>query len=155
MRYLSLLPPKRGGGLFFRTLLRAITGAGPLDHRKVSLRDYEIVYIFHPGLEEAGVNEKLDRFQGLLTGSHGGTIAAVDHWGKRQLAYPIEDQTSGYYVVSHFSAPAETLPEFERILKLDDSLLRYLVVINEGDLATTPVPPQPKRDEESEEGEEE
>lgn len=119
------------------------------------MRDYEIVYIFHPSLDEEGVNQKLERFHGLLTGDRGGSVSAVDHWGKRQMAYPIEDQTSGYYVVSHFAAPAEALPEFERILKLDEELLRYLVVINEGDLATTPVPPQPKRDEESEEGEEE
>jgi small subunit ribosomal protein S6 len=116
------------------------------------LRDYEIVYIFHPSLEEAGVNEKLERYHGLLKG---GSVTELDHWGKRPTAYPVEDQTSGYYVVAHFAAPAEALPEFERILKLDEELLRYLVVVNEGDLATTPVPPQPKRDEESEEGEEE
>jgi small subunit ribosomal protein S6 len=105
------------------------------------LRDYEIVYIFHPSLEEGKVNEKIDRFHGVLAGE----VSAVDHWGKRQLAYPIEDQTSGYYVVAHFTAPSETLPEFERILKLDEELLRYLVVVNEGDLATTPIPPQPPR----------
>lgn len=117
------------------------------------MRDYEVVYIFNPSLDEEKVNEKLDRFHGLLTGSHGGEIAAVDHWGKRQLAYSVEDQSSGYYVVAHFAAPSETLPEFERILKLDEELLRYLVVVNEGDLATTPVPPQPKRsDDEDEDG---
>ena len=115
------------------------------------MRDYEIVYIFHPSLEEERVGEKLDRFHGLLTGDNGGSITEVDHWGKRQMAYEVEDQTSGYYVVAHFAAPAEKLPEFERILKLDEELLRYLVVINEGDLATTPVPPQPKRSDDEEE----
>jgi len=119
----------------------------------VTLRDYEIVYIFHPTLEEERVNEKLTRFHGLIAGENGGEIAAVDHWGRRQLAYPIEDQTSGYYVVTHFSTDGALLPEFERILKLDEELLRYLIVVNEGDLATTPVPPAPKRDED-EEGEE-
>jgi small subunit ribosomal protein S6 len=115
------------------------------------LRDYEIVYIFHPSLDEEKVTEKLDRYHGLLTGGAGsGEITAVDHWGKRQLAYPVADQASGYYVVAHFSAPADALPEFERILKLDEELLRYLIVVNEGDLQTTPVPPQPKRDEEEE-----
>jgi small subunit ribosomal protein S6 len=148
-----MLPPKPGAVLF--SCSAHITGPGPHVQRKVTLRDYEIVYIFHPSLDEEGVNQKLERFNGLLTGDRGGSVAAVDHWGRRQLAYPIEDQTSGYYVVSHFSAPAEALPEFERILKLDEELLRYLVVINEGDLATTPVPPEPKRDEESEEGEDE
>ena len=115
------------------------------------MRDYEVVYIFAPALEEPRVTEKLDRFHALLTGSHG-TVAAVDHWGRRQLAYPIADQTSGYYVVAHFSAPADALPEFERALKLDDEVLRYLVVVNEGELATTPVTPvRQVRDEEAEE----
>ena len=122
---------------------------------KVTLRDYEIVYIFHPSLDEGKVTEKLDRFHGLLTGDRGGNVSAVDHWGQRQLAYPINDQTSGYYTVAHFSAPAEALPEFERLLKLDEELMRYLVVVNEGDLQTTPVPPQPKKDESEEEAEEE
>lgn len=122
---------------------------------RVTLRDYEIVYIFHPSLEEEGVAQKLDRFHGLLTGDRGGSVTEVDHWGKRQLAYPVNDQSSGYYVVAHFAAPSEALPEFERILKLDEELLRYLVVVNEGDLVTSPVPPEPKRDEESEEEAEE
>ena len=119
------------------------------------MRDYEIVYIFSPALEEAQVGEKLDRFHGLLTGANGGEITATDHWGRRQLAYAVERQTSGYYVVEHFRAPGEALPEFERALKLDDDVLRYLVVVNEGDLQTTPVPPQPKKDESEEEAEEE
>jgi small subunit ribosomal protein S6 len=115
------------------------------------LRDYEIVYIFAPSLEEAQVNEKLDRYHGLLTGANGGEITATDHWGRRQLAYEVARQTSGYYVVEHFRAPGEALPEFERALKLDDDVLRYLVVVNEGDLPTTPVPPVEKRDDEADE----
>jgi len=119
-------------------------------------REYEVVYIFHPTLEEDRVNEKLARFHGLVAGESGGEVTAVDHWGRRQFAYPIADQTSGYYVVAHFNTSGERLPEFERILKLDEEVLRYLVVVNEAGFATTPVPPQPKRDEEDgEEGEEE
>jgi small subunit ribosomal protein S6 len=124
---------------------------------KVTLRDYEIVYIFHPSVEEDRVNEKLTRFHGLIAGENGGEITAVDHWGRRQLAYAIEDQTSGYYVVTQFTTDGALLPEYERILTLDEELLRYLIVVNEGDLATSPVPPAPKRDEDEEgdEGEEE
>jgi small subunit ribosomal protein S6 len=118
------------------------------------VRDYEIVYIFGPELEEAAVNEKLDRFHGLLTGENGGEITATDHWGKRELAYEVEGQTSGYYVVTHARATATQLPEFERILKLDEELLRYLVVVNEGELSTTPVEARPMRDEDSDEEEE-
>jgi small subunit ribosomal protein S6 len=101
------------------------------------VRDYEAVYIFDSSLDEAKINEKLDRFHGLLTGD-GGQITAVDQWGKRPLAYPIEDRDNGHYVVSQFTTDTTKLPEFERILKLDEDLLRYLVVINEGDLTTSP-----------------
>jgi small subunit ribosomal protein S6 len=119
----------------------------------VTLRDYEIVYIFAPEHEEAAVNERLERFHGLLTGENGGEITATDHWGQRTLSYPIEKKTSGYYVVEHFRAPSEALPEFERALKLDEAVLRYLVVVNEGNLATTPAGPVERR-EDGDEGDE-
>lgn len=96
-------------------------------------RDYEIVYIFDSTLEEAKVNEKLDRFHELLTGGNGkAEITAVDHWGRRELAYPIEKRTNGYYVVAQFTGEGEPLPELERLLKLDEEVLRYLIVLNEG-----------------------
>ncbi len=60
------------------------------------------------------------------------------HWGKRELAYPIDDEKNGYYVVAQFSAPPEVLTGFERTLKLDEDLLRHLVVISEGELPTPP-----------------
>jgi small subunit ribosomal protein S6 len=97
------------------------------------LRDYEVVYIFDSALPEETVNEKLERYHGLLDGSAGAEITAVDHWGKRQLAYPIDKKPNGYYVVTQFRAETDALPEFERILKLDDDLLRYLVVLHEGE----------------------
>lgn len=118
------------------------------------LRDYEAVYIFDSSLEESRINEKIDRYHGLLTGGNGGEITAVDHWGKRQLAYAIEDRDNGYYVVTHFTAAPTVLPEYERILKLDEELLRYLVVINEGELSTTPVMPEPPRSDDDDADEE-
>ena len=129
---------------------------GATDHRKVGLREYEAVYIFNSALEEAAVNEKLDRFHALVAGDQGGEVSAVDHWGRRQLAYAIEDQKNGYYVVTHFTTAAERLPEFERLLKLDEELLRYLVVVNEGGLSTSPAPVSEDRgDGDDEDGEEE
>lgn len=119
------------------------------------MKDYEVVYIFDSSLDEARVNEKLDRFHGLLTGDNGGQVSAVDHWGQRQFAYPIDNRTNGYYVVTHLSAATESLPEFERVLKLDDELLRYLVVINEGHLATTPAFEAPQRSEDDDQDGEE
>lgn len=104
------------------------------------MKEYEAVYIFDSALEESVVNEKLDRYHGLVTSDEAGQVTAVDHWGKRQLAYAIDDHQNGYYVVTHFSTEATRLPEFERALKLDDDLLRYLIVVNEGDLPTSPAP---------------
>ena len=104
------------------------------------MRDYEAVYIFDSALEEEKIGEKIERYHALVAGEGAGEITAVDHWGRRQLAYPIADKENGYYVVAHFNTAAERLPEFERILTLDEELLRYLIVINEGDLSTTPAP---------------
>lgn len=100
------------------------------------MRDYEIVYIFDPALEEAAVDGKLEDHHALVT--EGGEVTAVDHWGARQLAYPIEKKTSGYYVVAQFRADPGVLPELERRLKLDDTLMRYLLVLHEGE-PTAPV----------------
>ncbi len=96
------------------------------------MRLYEVVYILDPALDESAVNSKLEKFHELAT-AQGGEVSAVDHWGTRQLAYPINKQKSGYYVVAHFTAASEALPEFERLLKLDDEVMRYLLVLNEGE----------------------
>lgn len=96
------------------------------------MREYEIVYIFDPVLTEDQVNERLDKYHKHITDG-GGEITAVDHWGKRQLAYPINKKTSGYYVVVQFTAESGILPELERTLKLDDDLVRYLIVLSEGE----------------------
>ncbi|MEX0906900.1 MAG: 30S ribosomal protein S6, partial [Gemmatimonadota bacterium] len=96
------------------------------------MRDYETVYIFDTQIPEENVNEKLGRFHGLLTDA-GAEITAVDHWGRRQLTYPIRKQPAGYFVVAQFRSEASPLPEYERSMKLDEGLLRYLVVLHEGE----------------------
>ena len=96
------------------------------------MRLYEVVYILDAALDESAATAKLEKFHELAT-AHGGEVTAVDHWGARQLAYPINKQSVGYYVVAQFTAVAEALPEFERLLKLDEEVLRYLLVINEGE----------------------
>ena len=96
------------------------------------MRLYEVVYILDPALEEGAVTSKLEKLHDLAT-AHGGEVSAIDHWGTRQLAYPINKLTSGYYVVAHFTAAPEALPEYERLLKLDLEVMRYLIVINEGE----------------------
>jgi small subunit ribosomal protein S6 len=120
------------------------------------VKDYEIVYIFDSALEESAVNEKLDRYHAMIAGDNGGQVTEVDHWGRRHLAYPIEDRENGYYVVVHAATATEKLPEFERLLQLDESLLRYLIVTNEDGLSTSPAPiVEPSDEEEGSDDEEE
>src|SRR5437899_52792 len=108
-------------------------------------RRYETVYIFDPALEEPAINEKLEKFHAQLTRDGKGTVANVAHWGKRTLAYPIKKKDSGAYVVAQFEAAAELLPEYERAVKLDEGVLRFLVVVSEG----LPAKPAPAADRKS------
>jgi len=89
-------------------------------------RRYEVVYIFDAALDEAAINEKLTRFHALLGA---GVVPAVNHWGKRQLAFPIKRRETGYYVITQFEAMPAVLPEFERAIKLDESVVRFLTVL--------------------------
>jgi small subunit ribosomal protein S6 len=99
-------------------------------------RPYEAVYIFDSTLEDAAITEKLERFHGLLETSDD---INVDHWGRRQLAYPIGTRENGYYVVARFEAEPRTLPEYERALKLDTGVVRYLVTLHERELGAPPM----------------
>ena len=99
------------------------------------MRLYEMVYIFDATLDEDGVNKKLEKFHPLVLGKSG-EVVAVDHWGVRQMAYPVKKQSSGYYVVAQIRSESDGLPEFERVLRLDVELLRYLIVLNEGEPTT-------------------
>jgi small subunit ribosomal protein S6 len=99
------------------------------------MRLYEVVYILDPALLEDAVTAKVEKIHELAT-SKGGEVSAIDHWGTRQLAYPINKQTAGYYVVVHFTAAPDALPEYERLLKLDLEVMRYLLVVSEGELTS-------------------
>ncbi len=101
------------------------------------MRDYEVVYIFKSALGTEDIDARLQRYHEKILAVEGSEITAVEHWGKRQLAYPIDRNENGYYVVVQFSTKPEALPEFERLLKLDEEVLRHLVVLSEGEL---PVP---------------
>ncbi|UCF39875.1 MAG: 30S ribosomal protein S6 [Gemmatimonadota bacterium] len=121
-------------------------------------RQYELVYIFDSTLEEAQVNERLERFHTLTkTPEAAEPVTSASHWGKRTLAYPIKGKETGYYVVEQFETNPELLGELERALKLDDAVLRYLLVVNEGLApvgaergAEAPTPPEAKAGEEVE-----
>lgn len=94
-------------------------------------RTYEAVYIFDSALEETAITQRLEQHHSHLHQADSEAIS-LDVWGKRTLAYPINGKETGYYVIAKFDATPDQLPEFERSLKLDEGLLRHLVVLDEG-----------------------
>jgi small subunit ribosomal protein S6 len=94
-------------------------------------RTYEAVYIFDSALEDAAIQDKLARHHALLSTAE---PVSVDHWGRRQLAYKIGRRDTGYYVLARFDCDPTTLPEFERALRLDDGVVRYLITLHEHEL---------------------
>jgi small subunit ribosomal protein S6 len=99
--------------------------------RRNPTRRYEAVYIFDSALEDAALQDKLTRLQGLLGLAD---AAEIEDWGRRALAYKIGRHENGYYIISRFTAEPKVLPEFERALKLDEGVVRYLVTLYEHDL---------------------
>jgi small subunit ribosomal protein S6 len=99
-------------------------------------REYEAVYIFDSALEDTAIAEKLEKHHALLGAKD---PIALDHWGRRQLAYKIGSKETGYYVVARFTADGKVLPEYERSLKLDDSVIRYLISVHEHELGAPPM----------------
>jgi small subunit ribosomal protein S6 len=119
-------------------------------------RPYEAVYVFDSTLEDSAVNEKVERFHQIL-GTTGDV--KVDHWGRRQLAYPIGSKENGYYVIARFDADTAGIPEYERALRLDDGVLRHLITIHENEVGAPPMSEEElalarKRAEEDDEDEE-
>ena len=92
-----------------------------------AVRAYELMVIYAPNLDEEGLEAQIDRTKELIV-NIGGEIEKVDTWGKRRFAYEINDNTEGFYVVIDFKAEGGTTSEVERILKITDEVVRYLLV---------------------------
>ncbi|NLC84598.1 MAG: 30S ribosomal protein S6 [Ruminococcaceae bacterium] len=89
------------------------------------VRNYEAMYILNPAAGEEATVATSERLKGLIEGA--GTIEKYEVLGRRRLAYEINDQKEGFYVLVNFSADVEFPKEFERILKITDGVLRYLI----------------------------
>ena len=92
------------------------------------MRKYELMYILRADLDEAGRAAAMEQLANLLK-KNGATIDKVDEsMGLRDLAYPINDETKGYYVVAKISAEQTALYEFNRKVRHDANVLRFLIL---------------------------
>jgi len=98
----------------------------PYVHEEVKGMDYELLYIVDVSLEEEPRKELIARFNALIE-QNGGKTEKTEEWGKRRLAYLVNDKPEGYYVLVNFSAPPTFPKELERLLEIDDNVMRYLI----------------------------
>jgi len=87
---------------------------------------YEVLYVIDPAVGEEGIAALVEKFKALVEGN--GTITSIDEWGKRRLAYPINDLMEGYYVLMTFDAKPELPAELDRVFKITEGILRSLII---------------------------
>ncbi|MGI5912186.1 MAG: 30S ribosomal protein S6 [Syntrophomonadaceae bacterium] len=92
------------------------------------MREYEMMFILKPDLSEETIAESKDRLKKIISDFGGEFLKEADGWGKRRLAYHIEDYIEGLYSVWSFMGKPETVTELDRVIKLSDRFLRHIIV---------------------------
>ena len=88
--------------------------------------NYEAVYILDPSLNEEQIAALVEKFKKVVEAN--GTVSEVAEWGKRRLAYPINDQMEGFYFLMTFTAAAAIPAELDRIFRITDGVMRSMIV---------------------------
>ena len=92
------------------------------------MNKYELVLILDPTIEESQLAEKFSRLEEILKSQEASIIDTIE-WGKRKLAYPIKKKDNGIYRIYRFDAQPHVITEIERRIKLDEQVMRFLVVL--------------------------
>jgi small subunit ribosomal protein S6 len=95
-------------------------------------RTYETLYIIRPNLDEDAVDRVVASVEDHIKAA-GGKIVSTEKKGRRRLAYELDKMRDGYYVLSIFEAKSESISALKRMLTLSEEIIRYLVVIQEGE----------------------
>ena len=90
---------------------------------------YETMLVTNPALDEEASAALIGKFKSLIEAN--GTIDSVDEWGKRRLAYPIEDNTEGVYTVIKFTSNPDFPAELDRVYKITEGVLRSIIIAEE------------------------
>jgi len=94
------------------------------------LREYEVMLILPAEADESVVSTAIDRIAKSI-GEAGGKVGEIDRWGRKRLAYEIDKQAEGYYVVARFTAEPDQIVGLERVLQLADEVIRFKVVVRQ------------------------
>ncbi len=92
------------------------------------MRTYEILLILKPDLAEEVFTETKEKLKNTINEFGGEFLREVDGWGKRRLAYSIEDYPEGIYALWYFNGQSETIAELNRIIKISDKIMRHIIV---------------------------
>ena len=91
------------------------------------MRTYETIFIVHPDTAGDSYNAVVEKFKNILT-EQKAEILKVDEWGTRKLAYPVKKQTRGSYVLVAYEAGSDVIAEFERRLRIDETIIKFQTV---------------------------
>jgi small subunit ribosomal protein S6 len=94
------------------------------------VRSYECIVIFRPTVSDEGLKLGTSKYAGIIAGQ-GGELTGLETWGKRKLAYEIMDQFEGHYFMYRFRGEKPALNELDRQLRIDESVLRHMIVVDE------------------------
>lgn len=90
------------------------------------LNSYETIFIIDATYDEAATKGLIEKFTSLIEAN--GTLESVDEWGKRRLAYEIDDRTEGYYVLVNFKSVSSFPKELDRVYRITDGILRTMII---------------------------
>lgn len=93
------------------------------------LKKYETIFIINSEVGEENTKALVEKFKNLLETS--AQLESIDEWGKRKLAYEIDDRTEGYYVLANFSSEPSFPAELERVYKITEGILKYIVIVKD------------------------
>jgi len=91
------------------------------------VRQYETMYIVRPGIEEEQLDAAIERFKAIVE-EQGGCVDRIDRWGKRRLAYEIDKEREGQYVIMRFKAEPPAVQELDRVFKISGDVLRHIII---------------------------
>lgn len=94
------------------------------------MNKYEIMYIIRPNIEDEAKKALVERFDGIIT-NNGGEIVESKDWGKRRLAYEINDFRDGYYWLMKVNGEPIVVEEFSRLAKISEDIIRHIVIKEE------------------------